>query len=60
MNESKLKNLRQVSIIISTVTSVSNKFNILLLDAISALDCCCVNINTSFKTKSLILFSKHL
>ena len=60
MNESKLKNLRQVSIIISTAISVSNKFNILLLDAILALECCCVNINTSFKTKILILFSKHL
>ena len=60
MNESKQENLRQVSIIVSTATSVSKKFNILLLDAILALDCCCVNINTSFKTKSLVLFNKHL
>ena len=39
MNESKLKKLKQVSIGISTAASMSNKFKILLFDAILVLDC---------------------
>ena len=44
MNKSKLKKLKQVSIEISTATFMSNKFKILLLDAILALDFRCDNL----------------
>ena len=45
MKESKLKQLEQVSIGTSTETSMSNKYKILLLDAILTLDCRCDNVH---------------
>ena len=44
MTKSKLKKLKQVLIGISTATFMSNKFKILLLDIIFALDCRCDNV----------------